>query len=107
MGIQLRLLNSTMELLHENKRKFVNFQQVMMVDCVVATLLAISAFFGIIRFMKLLRFNRKIGMLTSVLKNSARQWPGFFVLALIFYIAFIHIGYVVFCPFMEDFKTLL
>ena len=63
-----------------------------MIDMVVGNFLAILAFFGIIRFLKLLRFNRKVGMLTFVLKCSAKQWPGFFVLAAVFFVAFIHIG---------------
>ncbi|XP_078495959.1 uncharacterized protein LOC100175984 [Ciona intestinalis] len=104
---QLVVSASTLRIFHENKRKFVNFQQVSTIDMMVATTLALSAFFGIIRFLKLLRFNRKIGMLTLVLKNSARQWPGFFVMALVFFIAFIHIGYLVFCPFLEGFKNVI
>lgn len=58
----------------------------------VGYFLALSAFFGILRFMKLLRFNKRIGMLSSVLKHSAKQWPGFFVMGAVFFIAFIHVG---------------
>merc|ERR1712136_731137 len=107
MGSQLMVANVTMKAFHENKRKYVNFQQVMAVDSAVAMLLACSAFFGIIRFMKLLRFNKRIGMLTTVLSTSARQWPGFFAIALVFYIAYIHIGYLMFSPFLADFQNLM
>ena len=72
--------------------RYVNFQQVTVIDSIVGNVLAVLAFLGILRFLKLLRFNKKIGMLTSVLRLSAKQWPGFFVLAAVFFIAFIHIG---------------
>lgn len=68
----------------------------MTVDSIVGSVLAVSAFLGIIRFLKLLRFNRKTGMLASVMKNSAKQWPGFIALSAVFFIAFIHIGLVTF-----------
>lgn len=77
------------------------------IDLLVGYVLAISAFFGMLRFLKLLRFNQKIGMLTAVLKKSAKQWPGFFVMALVFFIAFVHIGYIVFCPFVDNFRNLI
>ncbi|XP_077976290.1 polycystin family receptor for egg jelly-like isoform X1 [Styela clava] len=101
------MTDKTIAAFHENKRKYVNFQQVTTVDSLVGYVLSISAFMGILRFMKLLRFNKRIGMLSSVLKYSARQWPGFFVLAAVFFISFVHVGYVVFCPFLDDFKNLL
>jgi uncharacterized membrane protein YgcG len=104
---QLMIANITMNAFHENKRKYVNFQQVMAMDSAVALLLACSAFFGIIRFMKLLRFNKRISMLTKVLSTSARQWPGFFMIAIVFYISFIHIGYLMFSPFLADFQSLM
>lgn len=62
-------------------------------------------FFATLKFMKLLRFNRKISLLSDTLKNSSKDLIHFSIILNVVFLAFIQVFYLVFMSHLDIFKT--
>ncbi|XP_071129607.1 polycystin family receptor for egg jelly-like isoform X3 [Mytilus edulis] len=63
------------------------------------------AFFATLKFLKLLRFNKKICLLASTIKASARDLLHFSVIFNIVFLAFIQLFYMIYVANIKSFKT--
>ena len=68
-------------------------------------LIAFLVYFGTLKFIKLLRFNKKISLLASTLKNSAKDLLHFSIIFNITFLAFIQVFYLTYVANIKNFKT--
>ena len=76
--------------------EFVNFNAIASFDEVYSYIVALITFFTMLKFLKLLRFNKRIGMLSQSLRYARNDLNSFGFVFLIFMIAYSHMGFTVF-----------
>jgi polycystin 1L2 len=59
---------------------YINLQSVAYMEEVFTQLVAFMVFFATLKFIKLLRFNKRMGLLAATLKQCAKDLGGFFVM---------------------------
>lgn len=64
-------------------------------------------FFASLKFLKLLRFNKRMSLLASTLKNSCRDLMHFSIIFNIVFLAFIQLFYLVYAKNLTSFKTFI
>lgn len=87
-------------------RKFVNFAQVMLISEYFILFLSSAIFFGLIRLLKLLRFNQKIGLLSTILKSSAKNMGGVLMAFLLIMVSHVVLMHNVFGNFSRDYRSI-
>jgi len=79
-SLRMMVSDKLIELFKEDKRSFVNFDPVVIADSTLGWIISFAVFFSILKFGKLLRFNQRIEMLSTVIKKIGEEWMGFFVM---------------------------
>jgi hypothetical protein len=87
--------------------EFVNFNTVSLWDDTFTTILAIVSFCATLKFLKLLRFNKRIGMLASVLKYASPDLSSFSFTFLIFMLSYTQFGYLLYGSMLPKYKSFL
>ncbi|XP_061175461.1 uncharacterized protein LOC133184410 [Saccostrea echinata] len=64
-------------------------------------------FFASLKFLKLLRFNKRMSLLASTLKNSCKDLMHFSIIFSIVFLAFIQLFYLVYAGSLTSFKTFI
>ena len=64
-------------------------------------------FFASLKFLKLLRFNKRISLLADTLKNSAKDLIHFSIIFNIVFLAFVQVFYLVYHSNLDTFKTFM
>lgn len=62
-------------------------------------------FFATLKFLKLLRFNRKISMLSDTLRNSSKELIHFSIIFNVVFLAFIQVFYLIYMSHLDMFKS--
>ncbi|XP_035693474.1 polycystin-2-like [Branchiostoma floridae] len=88
--------SSTLSALKEEGDKFVSFQSVSVVYMVFRFVLSMVVFLSTLKFMKLLRFNKKISLLSATLRHSTTMMVPFVVQFMLVFFAFVHFAFIVF-----------
>lgn len=70
-------------------------------------LLALLVFWANLKFLKLLRFNKTIGLLSSTLRYCSKSLINFSIMFGLVFFAFIHCFYLVYLPSLEVFSDLI
>ncbi|XP_077866798.1 uncharacterized protein LOC144355610 [Saccoglossus kowalevskii] len=70
------------------------------------TMMALSMFFFIVRYLELLRFNKRMALLAMTLRNARDDIKGFFIFFLLILTAFAHMGYEMFGSYIDVFSTM-
>ncbi|CAF0730830.1 unnamed protein product [Adineta steineri] len=85
--------------------EFVNFNAIASFDEVYSYIVALITFFTMLKFLKLLRFNKRIQMLSKSLSYAQQDLSSFGFVFLIFILAYAHMGFAVFGRSLINFKT--
>ncbi|XP_077862053.1 polycystin-1-like protein 2 [Saccoglossus kowalevskii] len=70
------------------------------------TVMALLMFLSIVRYLELLRFNKRLTLLTMTLRNAHDDIRGFFIFFLLILTAFAHMGYEMFGSYIDVFSTM-
>ena len=60
-----------------------------------------------LKFLRLLRFNRKISVLSATIKASSIKLGSFMVMFLVVFLAYCFLVFLVFGPVLEDYRTII
>lgn len=85
--------------------EFVNFNSIASFDEVYSAVVAMITFFTMLKFLKLLRFNQRIGMLSLSLRYARSDLNSFGFVFLIFMLAYAHMGFSMFNRSLPNFKN--
>ena len=110
MGVffsRMMLVNSAVKKIHQNPGKFVSFNKVVQWDTLFTSLTSVLVLVSCIKSIKLLQYNKTISLLASTLKGSAKPLAAFFVVFFVFFIAFTTFAYILFVPFLSDYKSFI
>lgn len=86
---------------------YIRLQYVAAVDEVLGYLVAFLVFLGNLKFLNLLRFNKRLGMLLTTLMECASELSGFAFCLLVVFMAFVQLFYLILGLTMADFSTFI
>ncbi|OQR78168.1 polycystic kidney disease protein 1 2-like [Tropilaelaps mercedesae] len=86
---------------------YVKLQRVAAVDEVFGYLMSFLIFISILKFTKLLRFNKRIGVLYSTLSQCSKDLSSFFVVFWVIFLAFTQVFYIVLGTKMKEFSSFI
>ncbi|KAF6769908.1 hypothetical protein AHF37_11707, partial [Paragonimus kellicotti] len=86
---------------------FMNFQFLAYWNEVLTYLLAVICFFATLKLVRLFRFNRRIGLLGSVLRYAAHDLKYFMIIFFLLFIAFVLVFYLLYEGTLADFRSFL
>ncbi|KAK8779497.1 hypothetical protein V5799_019173 [Amblyomma americanum] len=98
-----RKILKTFERSHGNG--YVKLQVVAAIDELFGYLMSFLIFICILKFTKLLRFNKRIGILYSTLAQCSRDLSSFFVVFWVVFFAFVQVFYILLGTKMAEFST--
>ena len=85
--------------------KFVSFQYVAFLDEWVSATTAMAVFFSVLKFLRLLKFNRRVSTLMITIKLASKPLSSFMLLFFILFLAFSQFAFVVFGIDNEDYAS--
>jgi len=85
--------------------EFVNFNAIASFDEVYSYIVGLITFFTMLKFLKLLRFNKRIGMLSKSLRYARQDLSSFAFVFIIFMIAYAIMGFGVFGRSLGSYKS--
>ncbi|CAF3678781.1 unnamed protein product [Rotaria sordida] len=88
-------------------RRPINLQFFSYLDSVLTYLLSFCCFFGTIKILRLLRFNRRLSLFHLTLKKSMKQIIGFLLMFSLVFCAFNGLFYLLFHPYLKQYSTWL
>lgn len=86
---------------------YIRLQHVAAVDEVLGYLVAFLVFLGNLKFLNLLRFNKRLGILAATLKECASELSSFGICLLIVFLAFVQMFYLILGLHMADYATFI
>lgn len=92
---------------HDNPKAFTSFQYASASDMTLMYVIGILVFLVTIRFLKLLRFNRKMAFIGTTIGFIAKPIALFMISFSIIFFAYGSFAHLIFGPFNNNFKTLL
>ncbi|KAG1698577.1 Polycystic kidney disease protein 1-like 2 [Nymphon striatum] len=97
----LRLFKKT------NGTGYIRLQYVTVIDEALGYIIAFLVFLANLKFLHLLRFNKRFGILSQTLKGCAAELSGFSICLLIVFLAFVQLFYLILGLHMLDFSTVI
>ena len=98
---------STMGKLHKNIYANLSFQEAITCQEVETVVLGILIFIVTTKLLRIIRFNSYVALFSKTLKISARSLSSFSIVLLIFFVAFLHFGVLMFGSVSERYSSLL
>ncbi|KAG1665079.1 Polycystic kidney disease protein 1-like 2 [Nymphon striatum] len=86
---------------------YVRLQRAAAVDDVLSCVIGFLVFLANLKFLYLLRFNKRIGLLAATLKECAKELRSFAVCLLIMFIAFVTLFHLILCTHMAEFSNMI
>ncbi|XP_064609577.1 polycystin family receptor for egg jelly-like [Liolophura sinensis] len=86
-------------------QRFVNFYTAGLWDFILGYVFAALVFLVIIKIFKLVRFNRKLTLFSLTLRLSAKPLASFVLMNFLYFMPFVHLGWLVFGPSLESYKN--
>ncbi|WAQ97034.1 PK1L2-like protein, partial [Mya arenaria] len=102
---EINLLTEYFKETHGNE--YIKFQYVGYWSEIFNYIMGMLVFLATIKFMKLLRFNKKISLLADTLKNSSKDLIHFSIIFNIVFLAFIQFFYLIYGKHLAIFKTFM
>lgn len=100
--------NAAIKIVQETELgEFVNFNTIAMWDELFNSISAIITFCATLKFLKLLRFNKRIGMLSATLKYASSDIASFSLTFGIIMFAFAQFAYLIFGPLLNSYRNFL
>ena len=90
-----------------NPDTFVSFDYIIFLDEAYLSILGFSVFCAFLKFLKLLRFNRRMSMLVQTIKVSSKPLLSFFFMFMFFFIAYTQTAFLAFSSTNEDYATFI
>ena len=87
--------------------QYVTFQYIVMWDEIFGYVLGFLVFLGMLKLLKLLRFNKKVTELSTILYFAVKPLLGFLVSFWIIYFAFAQFGYLSFGHDLYDYRSII
>lgn len=84
---------------------YVKLQYVSTIDEIFGYLMAFTMFVGILKFIKLLRFNKRMSILYSTLAQCSKDLKSFSIVFCIVFFAFVQMFYLLFGLTMKEFSS--
>ncbi|KAI8494931.1 hypothetical protein Bbelb_275360 [Branchiostoma belcheri] len=106
-GYRVMGAGAAMEAFQQNPRKFVSFQRLATMDEMYVYVMSTLTYVGVFKFMRLMRFNKRVCILLAIIKNSIPALGLFTIMFTICMTAFALSGLVIFGQNMPGFKNLL
>lgn len=88
-------------------KKYIRMQPLAFLDEVVGYVVAFQVFIGTLKLLKLLRFNKRIGMLSATLKHAASDIFGFGLLFIVTLLSFVTVFYLNSLTSVKEFSTFI
>ena len=105
--VQSDRVTSTIRELQENVYANVNFQEAIAWHEADNAVLGILTFIVTAKLLRLIRFNEHVAVFSKTLKTSARLLSSFSVVLLVFFMAFLHFGVLIFGTGSERYSSVL
>ncbi|KAK4308077.1 hypothetical protein Pmani_020206 [Petrolisthes manimaculis] len=86
-------------------KKYIRIQPLAVLDNILGYVVALQVFIGTLKLLKLLRFNRRIGMLSATLKYASGDILGFGLIFIVTLVSFVTIFYLNTLSTVEEFST--
>lgn len=86
-------------------KKYIKIQPLAFLDGVLAYVIAFQVFIATLKLLKLLRFNRRIGMLSATLRYASGDIIGFGLIFTVTLISFVTVFYLTTLTAIKDFST--
>ncbi|XP_022801964.1 uncharacterized protein LOC111339550, partial [Stylophora pistillata] len=102
---RLALTKYSLRSMQDEPNKFVSFQYVAFVDEWVSATTAMAVFFSVLKFLRLLKFNRRVSTLMITIKLASKPLSSFMLLFFILFLAFAQFAFVVFGINNEDYAS--
>lgn len=91
--------------MHETLGKFVSFQYVAFVDEWVSATTGLAVFFSFLKFLRLLKFNRRVSTLILTIKIAMKPLMSFMLMFLILFLAYCQFAFLVFGVNNDDYAS--
>lgn len=105
--VRLGFLGFAIKKFRKDRSKFVSFQYVVLLNEGVNISLALAVLLLNLKFLRLLRFNRKISVLSSTIKASAKKLVSFMVMFLVIFLAYCFLVLLVFGAVLKDYRSIV
>ncbi|XP_032242532.2 polycystin-1 isoform X2 [Nematostella vectensis] len=105
--VRFGINKSTVLTYHKDTSVFVNFHALAASDQVFGYVYAFVAFFVSLKFLRLFRFNKRMSLLATTLKCSAKELAHFSIVFGLVFMAFVHFCYLIFSTELYIFHTVL
>ncbi|XP_022801963.1 polycystic kidney disease protein 1-like 2 [Stylophora pistillata] len=102
---ELGFAKLAMKRMRANTDTFISFDYIIFLDEAYLATLGFAVFCFFLKFLKLLRFNRRLSTLAQTIKVSSKPLLSFFVIFLLFFLAYAQMAFLVFGPTNEDYAT--
>lgn len=102
---RLAVTNYSIKNMLESEGEYVSFQYVAMIDEWVTGCVGLAVFFSILKFLRMLRFNRRMSMLASTLKAATKPLIGFLIYFAVVFLAFGQFAFIVLGVSDENYAT--
>ncbi len=90
----------------DNPEVFVSFAYVGQLDYFVSAFIGFVVFAANLEFLRLLRFNKKIGLLTTTMKQSAKPLMSFGFIFFFLFLSYVSLAHFLFVDQLEDYRKL-
>lgn len=84
---------------------YIKLQFVAFIDELFGYAMAFTMFIAILKFIRLIRFNKRMGLLYSTLHQCSKDLKSFCIVFLVVFFAFVQLFYLLFGIHMQDFST--
>ena len=91
--------------MHESPGKYVSFQYVAFIDEWVSATTGMAVFFSVLKFLRLLKFNRRVSLLMLTIKVASQPLMSFMLMFFILFLAYCQFAFVVFGTQNSDYST--
>ncbi|KAG7154293.1 Polycystic kidney disease protein 1-like 2-like 4, partial [Homarus americanus] len=88
-------------------KKYIRIQPLAFLDDVLSYVIAFQVFIGTLKLLKLLKFNRRIGMLSATLKDAAVDILGFGLFFIVLIFSFVTVFYLNTLTYVKEFSTFI
>ncbi|XP_022800006.1 polycystin-1-like [Stylophora pistillata] len=105
--MRLVFLSSALGKVRDDPSKFVSFQYVVLLNEGVNAMVAFVVLLLNLKFLRLLRFNRKISVLSITIKTSASKLASFMLMFMVIFLAYCFLVFLVFGSALEDYRSFI
>ncbi|XP_031568814.1 polycystin-1-like [Actinia tenebrosa] len=89
----------------ENPNDFISFTYLLLLEEYQVATLGFAVFFAILKSLRLLRFNRRMSLLTETVKACGKPLFSFFIMFMVIFLAYVQFAIIVFGPHDENYSS--